>query len=71
MKLTKSTARMIVGVCGGIAEWLGWSTGVVRSLFILASFFSLGFAGLVVYSVLAMVMPPPPMGFDLQDHREQ
>jgi phage shock protein PspC (stress-responsive transcriptional regulator) len=44
---------------------------VVRSLFILISAFSLGLGGLVVYTVLAIVMPPPPDGFDLQDYRKQ
>jgi phage shock protein C len=71
MMLTKSNDRMIAGVCGGIAEWLGWSAGVVRSLFILVSVLSLGFAGLIFYTVLAIVMPAPPAGFDLQDHRKQ
>jgi len=71
MELTKSNDRMIAGVCGGIAEWLGWPARVVRSLFILISIFSLGFGGLVAYTVLAIVMPSPPGGFDLHDYRKQ
>ncbi|HST51407.1 MAG TPA: PspC domain-containing protein [Pyrinomonadaceae bacterium] len=71
MTLTKSDNRMIAGVCGGIAEWLGWSAGVVRSLFILASVFSLGLGGLVIYTILAIIMPPPSDGFNLHDYRKQ
>ena len=71
MRLTKSDSRVIAGVCGGIAAWLGWSAGVVRSLFILASVFSLGLGGLIIYTILAIVMPPPSDGFNLQNHRKQ
>lgn len=71
MSLTKSDDRMIAGVCGGIAEWLGWSAGVVRSLFILGSVFSLGLGGIVIYTILAIIMPPPSDGFNLQDYRKQ
>jgi phage shock protein PspC (stress-responsive transcriptional regulator) len=50
---------MIAGVCGGIAEWLGWSPTVVRVLYVVVSFFSAAFPGILVYVVLWMVMPPP------------
>ncbi|NTW78281.1 MAG: PspC domain-containing protein [Syntrophaceae bacterium] len=28
-----SRNRMLAGVCGGIAEWLGWDVTLVRVLF--------------------------------------
>ena len=57
-RLTRSNNRVIAGVCGGIAEWLGWDTGLVRLLYILVSILSAGFPGLLVYVILWIVMPP-------------
>ncbi len=37
--------RMIAGVCGGIAEWLGWSATSVRIAFFLVSVLSAAFPG--------------------------
>jgi phage shock protein PspC (stress-responsive transcriptional regulator) len=48
---------MIAGVCGGIAEWLGWDPTVVRIAYILVSVLSAAFPGLIVYLVLWVVMP--------------
>jgi len=49
--------RIIAGVCGGIAEWLGWSAGLTRVLFVLASILSAAFPGIIVYLILWVVMP--------------
>jgi phage shock protein C len=49
--------RMIAGVCGGLAHWLGWDPTAVRALYVLVSFFSAAFPGIVVYIILAMVIP--------------
>jgi phage shock protein C len=49
--------RMIAGVCGGLARWLGWDPTVVRILYVLLSFFSIAFPGILVYIILAFVMP--------------
>ena len=48
---------MIAGVCGGLAQWLGWSPGLVRVLFVLVSIFSAAFPGILVYVVLWILMP--------------
>ncbi len=48
---------MIAGVCGGIAEWLGWSPAAVRVLYVLVSILSAAFPGVIVYIVLWIVMP--------------
>ena len=50
--------RLIGGVCGGIARWLGWDPTLVRVLFALVSFFSAAFPGILVYIILWCVMPP-------------
>jgi phage shock protein C len=49
--------RIIAGVCGGIAQWLGWDSTAVRVLYVLVSIFSAGFPGILVYIVLWVVMP--------------
>ena len=49
--------RLIAGVCGGLAEWLGWSATLVRVLFVLVSILSAAFPGILVYIVLWVLMP--------------
>jgi phage shock protein C len=49
--------RMIAGVCGGFARWLGWNSTAVRVVYVLVSFFSAAFPGILVYIILALVMP--------------
>lgn len=49
--------RIIAGVCGGLAEWLGWSPLLVRVLFVAISLLSAAFPGLIVYIVLWVLMP--------------
>ena len=48
---------LLAGVCGGIAEWLGWDPTLVRVLYVLVSFFSVAFPGIIVYLILWAVMP--------------
>jgi len=49
--------RMIAGVCGGLAEWLGWDPTLVRILYIVVSVVSAAFPGILAYLVLWLVMP--------------
>jgi phage shock protein C len=49
--------RMIAGVCGGIAEWLGWDPTLVRVLYIVASIASVAFPGILVYVILWIIVP--------------
>ena len=49
--------RMLWGVCGGLAEWIGWDPTLVRVLYVLVSFFSAAFPGILVYVILLLVMP--------------
>lgn len=52
--------KMIGGVCGGIAEWLGWDPTIVRLLYIVVSATSAAFPGIIAYLVLWVVMPRAP-----------
>ena len=59
-RLTRSSRhRMIAGVCGGIAEYLGVDVTVVRVLYILVSIISVAFPGILAYIILMFVMPRP------------
>ncbi|MCB0497907.1 MAG: PspC domain-containing protein [Cyclobacteriaceae bacterium] len=49
--------KIIAGVCGGIAKYLGWDPAIVRLLYVLVSIFSVAFPGILVYIVLWIVMP--------------
>jgi phage shock protein C len=52
--------KMIAGVCGGIAEWLGWDPTLVRILYVVVSFVSVAFPGILAYIVLWIIMPRSP-----------
>lgn len=49
--------RIIAGVCGGLAEWLGWDVTLVRILYVVVSIVSAGFPGILAYIILWVVMP--------------
>ena len=49
--------RVVAGVCGGIAEWLGWSPTMVRILYVLVSVLSAAVPGILVYLLLWLFMP--------------
>ncbi|MEX2542458.1 MAG: PspC domain-containing protein [Trueperaceae bacterium] len=58
-KLMRSrTDRMIGGVCGGLAHYLGIDSTLVRVVFAVALFF--GGTGALLYLVLWLVMPVSP-----------
>ena len=55
-KLTKSTTdRYICGVCGGIAQYLGVDSSVVRLVFAFLGI--MGGSGLLLYLAAAFIMP--------------
>ena len=56
-KLKRSRDRVIAGVCGGLADWVGWSPGKVRLIYVVVSVLSAAFPGIIVYLVLWLVMP--------------
>ena len=55
--------RMLAGVCGGLAEHLGWSPSRLRVVWVLATIFT-AFTGVIIYLGLWFLMPkallPPP-----------
>ena len=59
-KLYKSTDKKIDGVCAGIAEFFGIDPTIIRVVYALVTLFSAGFVGIIVYAVLAFVLPRRP-----------
>ena len=49
--------RMIAGVMGGIAEYVGWSPTWVRLLFVIVSTMSAAVPGILIYIILWIIMP--------------
>lgn len=58
-QVRRSHDKMIAGICGGLAERLGWSPGRFRLAYVILSICSAAFPGILVYLVLWIVMPPP------------
>ena len=59
-KLYKSTDRKLDGVCAGIAEYFEIDPTIIRVAYALISLFFAGIGGIVVYVILAIVMPRRP-----------
>lgn len=49
--------RILAGVMGGIARRYGWSSGLVRFMFVLVSILSAAFPGIIVYLLLWLLIP--------------
>jgi phage shock protein PspC (stress-responsive transcriptional regulator) len=58
LPLTRSSDAVLAGVCGGIADYLGWSPNAVRIAYVFFSIILTGFPGIIVYLVLWFLMPP-------------
>lgn len=56
-RLTKSSDKMIAGVCGGIADFFEIDTALVRVAYAILSVFSAAFPGFFLYIILCLVMP--------------
>ena len=52
--------RIIGGVCGGFAKWLGWRPNTFRAFFVVVSILSVAFPGILAYLVLWIFMPMEP-----------
>lgn len=56
-KLMRSSNKMLAGVCAGIAEYFNIDPTLVRAAYAILSVFSAGFPGLLLYIILAVIMP--------------
>lgn len=53
--------KLIAGVCGGLARWLGWDPTLVRLGYVVLSVLSVGFPGILIYILLWILMPQDPV----------
>ena len=59
-KLYRSTSnRMVAGVCAGVAEYLNLDPTVIRVLWVIACF---GTLGILAYIACAFIIPEKPDG---------
>ncbi|MCP4364411.1 MAG: PspC domain-containing protein [Planctomycetes bacterium] len=58
------------GTLGGIAEHYGWSSGSLRAIFVLLTFFTAAFPGILLYIVLSILISEPNE-FDINKRRVQ
>jgi phage shock protein C len=54
------SSRMIAGVVGGLASYIGMDPTLARALYVIISIFSAAFPGILVYIILWVVMPEEP-----------
>jgi phage shock protein C len=58
-RFARSKNAMLFGVCAGLAEYTGISTGLMRALWILFAILTWMGLAFIAYIVLAFVMAPP------------
>ncbi len=56
-RLYRSRDKVIAGVCGGLADWVGWKADRVRIAYVILSILSVAFPGIIVYLLLWLLMP--------------
>ncbi len=56
-RLVRSQDKVLGGVCGGIAEYLGLDITLVRAGYLVLSILSAAFPGVLVYLILWIIMP--------------
>ena len=66
-KLTRSADKKLAGICGGIAEYFDVDPTVIRIVYVILTFFSAGFPGLVLYLILMLFMPEKPEANRVED----
>jgi phage shock protein C len=58
--MRSSTDKKIAGVCGGFADYFDLDPTIVRLIWIVLTFFSAVFPGIVVYLIAWLIMPLAP-----------
>ena len=64
-KLDKSNSdKMLAGVLGGFAEYIGVDSTLVKLVYVLIAMFSAGFPGILFYIICALVIPDEPFNVE-------
>lgn len=56
-KLTRSTNKVLAGICGGIAEYFEIDPTLVRVAYAALTIFTTGFPGVLLYLVMLLLIP--------------
>lgn len=56
-RLTKSTDKILAGVCGGIADYFEIDPTLVRAGYAILTAFAVAFPGILLYILLCFIMP--------------
>ena len=59
-KLYRSRSGKFLGVCKGVAEWLGWPTGLVRLAVVVIALVTAVIPTLLIYLLAAVILSPEP-----------
>ena len=59
-QLTRSTDKMLAGVCSGIAEYFDLDPTLVRVCYAVLTIFTTCFPGLLLYLLLILIIPAAP-----------
>ena len=62
-KLECSANKQIFGVCAGLAEYFGIDPTLLRVIYAVLTIFSAAFPGVVLYIILAIIMPDKGNGY--------
>lgn len=66
-KLCRSNNKILAGVCAGVADYFDLDPTLVRVAYAALSIFSAGFPGLLLYIVMAIIMPSASNSDDFID----
>ncbi len=69
-KLRRSANKKLAGVLAGIAEYCDIDVTLVRIAYLALTIFSAGFPGLLLYILMALLMPEPESKDDRFDDAE-
>ncbi len=70
-RLQKSDDRLLLGVCGGIANFIGWSKSTVRILWVLITFAGLGFLAYPILGIIMLSGSDASNDFNIDNYRKE
>lgn len=66
-KLTRSSNKILAGVCGGLADYFNLDPTLVRVIYTVLAVFSTCFPGLILYIILMLLMPEKDKNDNIPD----
>ncbi len=59
---SRRKGRKLLGVLGGLADFFGLDPSLIRIVYVIVTFFTLGIPGVFLYVVLVFIVPVEPKG---------